>query len=348
MIDRPSCDKRHFVSTIKYASHLRQKGVGKMKRKKIIITLSVISICAVLFCITATALFGVVLPARKLNKALSLLETGEKRAAYILIEKLANNNMLSAKRYEAALTSQQRGDYAAAFLLLSKISYKNSAEICDQSFRKMLFNAKKDDRIYFGAYEQDNNSKNGPEAICWRVLREEKEGSLLLLSEYALDCQPFHDTFEGTTWENASLRRWLNEEFLNQAFQEKDRALLLPSAVSADKNPGYSTDPGNDTEDRIFLLSTVETMQYFSSDEERRCYATDYASSRGAAFVGERSPDGALSCAWWTRTPGAVQNQTSLIFYDGRVEYYGHEVIDTALTIRPALRVSRNALDPHE
>ena len=110
------------------------------------------------------------------------------------------------------------------------------------------------DILVLGSLEMDGYY-NGGEALEWLVL--EKEGTrLLLVSRYALSFRPFRDeTSEGETWETCSLRAWLNGEFLESAFSEKEQAMILPAAVSADKNPFYDSDPGNPTEDRVFLLS---------------------------------------------------------------------------------------------
>lgn len=66
----------------------------------------------------------------------------------------------------------------------------------------------KDGHMKFGHYEQGN----GIEPIEWVILKMEGT-KVFLLSKYALDYQPYHDTFEPVTWENCSLRKWLNESF---------------------------------------------------------------------------------------------------------------------------------------
>ena len=47
------------------------------------------------------------------------------------------------------------------------------------------------DYVTFGTYEQDNNLKNGAEAIEWQVL-DKKDCKVLLLSKYALDAKPYN------------------------------------------------------------------------------------------------------------------------------------------------------------
>ena len=45
--------------------------------------------------------------------------------------------------------------------------------------------------ITFGAYEQDNNTRNGKEPIEWQVL-EIKGGRALLISKYGLDAKRYN------------------------------------------------------------------------------------------------------------------------------------------------------------
>lgn len=72
-------------------------------------------------------------------------------------------------------------------------------------------------RVRMGTYEQDNNTRNGRESIEWRILAIEGDQALLI-SEYGLDCQLYHYTNTSMTWENCSLRSWLNGSFMYSAF----------------------------------------------------------------------------------------------------------------------------------
>ena len=78
------------------------------------------------------------------------------------------------------------------------------------------------DYVIFGAYEQDNNLKNGKEPIEWLVLDvDEDDDKVLLLSRYALENKLYHNTKEAVCWATCDLRAWLNSEFLNAAFSSE-------------------------------------------------------------------------------------------------------------------------------
>lgn len=80
--------------------------------------------------------------------------------------------------------------------------------------------------IKFGKYEQDNNVENGKEDIEWIVVTVD-DNSALLLSKYILDDIEYHNDMGITTWEDSYIRKWLNSDFYNDAFDEDEKKLVL-------------------------------------------------------------------------------------------------------------------------
>ena len=186
--------------------------------------------------------------------------------------------------------------------------------------------------IKFGAYEQDNNTTNGKEDIEWLVL-EVKDGKALVISKYALDCKQYNTNYTDVTWEACTLRKWLNNDFLGAAFSAEEKAMIPIVTVSADKNPDYSTNPGNATQDQVFLLSITEADKYFSSDSARQCKPTDYAVANGAWESGNGN------CWWWVReqSPGDTLPYVGYVDIVGNFYYYGGSVDLDYSAVRPAL-----------
>ncbi len=200
-----------------------------------------------------------------------------------------------------------------------------------------ILNENVGDSVWFGNYEQDNNSSNGKEKIEWLVL--EKDGDkALVVSKYALDCKPYNTENADMTWETCSLRKWLNNDFLNAAFSETEQGQIVSATVTADKNPSYSTSPGNDTTDRVFLLSIPEANKYFKTDNERTCGVTEYAAAQGAYTSYSYSAGGKAACWWWLRSPGNYSNRAVRVRYDGSILNRGYEN-DTLSAVRPAMWV---------
>ena len=163
-----------------------------------------------------------------------------------------------------------------------------------------------------------------------------QDNKILVISDKALDCKPYNDAkYEEVTWETCALRKWLNSSFINSAFSSEEKAKIPTVTVSADKNPKYSTDPGNATQDQVFLLSIAEAEKYFSSNSARRCTPTEYAIANGA----ERS------CLWWLRSPGKYSEHAADVQSGGDIYYAGYlyrtiSAYDGDLAVRPAMWIS--------
>ena len=136
------------------------------------------------------------------------------------------------------------------------------------------------------------------------------------------------------TWETCSLRAWLNGTFADNAFSTAEKEMILTAMAAADKNPGYSTDPGSDTADKIFLLSIPEAEKYFANDSARACKPTAYAEAQGA-YVADNG-----NAEWWLRSPGSISYNAALVYYDGSVFGNGLYVYYDGSAVRPALWIN--------
>ena len=184
--------------------------------------------------------------------------------------------------------------------------------------------------ISFGRFEQDNDMSNGAEEIEWRVLACEN-GLATLISVKALARVPFNEKREPVVWENCTLRRWLNEDFLNGAFTEEEQSKLAAVELPAGRNPAYPTDPGSGTRDRVWLLSIEEAERLFASDEDRVCHPTAYASARGA------KTNDAGACWWWLRSPGDETHDAADVNFNGSVYYAGYGANFFFCAVRPVI-----------
>jgi len=200
---------------------------------------------------------------------------------------------------------------------------------------------KQGDVITFGSYEQDNVEKNGPEPIEWIVLKTE-EGKALLVSKYALDCQPYNRPWqESSTWEKCSLRQWLNvTDFINSAFTQEERDRICDTSLTAESHPQYPrVDPGKDTVDKIFLLSLTDAQTYFADDSARRCAPTEYAKARGTSiFEDSLTLEKKPACEWWLRTPADHQSRAAIV--DTRGVIMSNYIFNGGFGVRPAMWIT--------
>lgn len=243
--------------------------------------------------------------------------------------------------YNEAVNHLENDEYWKAYSILSNMrDYKDAGTLVstDENLRREeKFSIGK--YISFGSYPQ-TKSETDDTPIEWQILaRDEKKA--LLISRYALDARPYHTSLANVTWQTSSLRTWLNSTFLNKAFSTSEQAAILTTTVAADKNSKYSTNPGNATNDKVFLLSITEVEKYFTTDESRKCALTAYAKKQGAyrSFSYETA-SGEATCCWWLRSPGFYQDFAADVYDDGSVLYFGSNVNDGLDAVRPALWIN--------
>lgn len=186
------------------------------------------------------------------------------------------------------------------------------------------------DIVTYGNYEQDGFYSNGEETIEWIVIARDRDNHALLLSRYCLDALPYNEDGGDVTWEDSSIRAWLNGEFLESAFGGDPNGFIC-TAECKTKDGRSGTDGGENTTDRIFLLAVDEVTQYFPKESSRRAPVTEYAKEQGAEY--DKNGNG----WWWLRTPGKTQDMAAGVHTAGGVNYDGRDVDRTDLCIRPAL-----------
>ena len=209
---------------------------------------------------------------------------------------------------------------------------------------------KKDGDIYTTLKNTDNWDKNGDatidsikyhkteagyfkyEPIKWRVLQSEN-GEAFLLSDVILDKKAYDESYEYITWEESSLRAWLNEKFMNRTFSAEEKEKINITEIVNQDNPAYGTEGGNNTSDKIFLLSSAEVDEKedgkkygFLNDETRKCKANSF-SEMEIAF-------------WWLRSPGYNSSSATEVFGYGRINRDGNNVYDNITGVRPALHLN--------
>ena len=269
------------------------------------------------------------------EKAQSLLAEGSYDEAYsafgeLLGYKDVDENFLKEIKYEEAQSLISESNYADAFLILNDLrGYKDVNELLGIGDPEYSIGSE----VVFGSYEQDGNTANGPEDIEWIILARAGDNALLL-SKYGLDAKQYNE-WEVVTWEQSDIRSWLNSSFMDTAFTDEEQGAILKTEVDNSKAEGYSyTTGGNNTEDRVFLLSYKEVFEdYFSSDEERICMPTDYVVQNEAWTDDETG-----ACYWWLRSPDSNHYYVARVIGDGSLSHIGVDIDQNC--VRPALWIN--------
>lgn len=144
----------------------------------------------------------------------------------------------------------------------------------------------------------------------WTILDKQNDKALLIMNIPLKDIM-FHSFLENVTWENSSLRYWLNNDFMN-SFSNEEKQNILLTDIKMDDNEMYQVGGGNDTKDYVFLLSVDEAEKYDSVLPQ--CKVNN-----------------------WLRSPGSDPKTASFLSEGNIVMEYGYLVNAEGFFARPAM-----------
>lgn len=198
--------------------------------------------------------------------------------------------------------------------------------------------------------------------IKWRVL-EVSDDEVFLLADKILDCQKYNERLDVMTWEECSLRKFLNKKFLTSAFSKKEKKAIVKAEVENEGNgyheqygEYYVIDGGNDTKDKVYLLSLSEVfedeaVQYgfvagdeYNDDEAKRAKNTAYAKAMGCGTCSEEDYIG--NCNYWLRSPGKETYNATYVRDYGWTYIGGTTVNYYGFGVRPVLRLNLSKYKP--
>ena len=221
------------------------------------------------------------------------------------------------------------------------------------------------DCIYFGNYWQNDTNGDGvadendaKQPIKWRVLSVNGDDAFVV-ADQNLDSKAYNETKTDVTWENSTIRSWLNgygelvnkdkksfiiDNFLDNAFSVAEQNAIKTTYVVNEDNPDYGTDGGNNTWDKVYLLAISEAAnisygfddKYNASSKTREAKNTEYAKQCGA-WSSENSSY-LDNGNWWLRTAGGSAYYASRVSLYGSVYYF--YVNGTNVAVRPALHIN--------
>ena len=217
------------------------------------------------------------------------------------------------------------------------------------------------DNIYFGTYQQSSNGSGGynTDPVKWRVLANES-GKLFLISDQNLDVFRYHAEKEDVTWETSTMRSWLNglaanqgdgeeaidysdDNFLDTAFSVREQEAIAETEVVNDDNPLYGTEGGNNTVDKIFLLSIdeAENISYFADNNSRIATNTAYVADGGKINSSRR--DVGTADYWYLRSPALHAYDVSRVYDNGYVDDFG-DYVNRPYTVRPVFNLDLSSV----
>ena len=237
-----------------------------------------------------------------------------------------------------------------------KIILDNDYSTMGDSYTSKIF--EKYDTVLFGMQKTDLIGVF-KEPIEWIVLANENNKALLM-TKYVIDCKAFDfvdignldeidnsvkENYKNITWESCSLRKWLNEEFINSSFSNDEISCILDTFLEDTK-----------TIDKIFCLSEGEYYRYFDNGgyyEKDRNIGNSHIYYNGATIRNKNALEldkykliGAdETYNYWLRDKDISTKKYGVLFGTTKVINYFGDVISSAnydiyCGVRPAMWVS--------
>lgn len=335
----------------------KERKAKERKNKRLTVAFVLVVLIA---CVVGWFVVTQVIPNNKYQQAVTLRENGQYEYACTIFWSIADYSdakvQITETKYQQANNLNAAARYDEAYAIYMALTgYKDVDKLLAEDDNMIAAAAARDAKfavgnyVTFGTYPQ-TKAGNDATPIEWLVLARDGDKALLI-SRYALDAQPYNKDYTSVTWETCTLRTWLNGTFYNKAFSSAEQAAILTTNVDNSKNQcysGWSTSGGNNTQDKVFLLSYAEANKYFgvtydnSSNTKSRVAPTAYAIAQGAwtdSF--DKTADRADAGHWWLRSPGNYRDYAASVYTNGSL--FGANVDANSGSVRPALWVNIEA-----
>lgn len=257
-----------------------------------------------------------------LRKEIGNLEIDKLNRVYLLCGKMFDghkNAGVSKREPEIEVSNKCESDSFSGICKKEGISYAADG---------MKFQAKlrRGDNIYMGHMPKENGEMEG-EPIEWIVLEASDNHAVLISSDIIVN-RAFHDWNKDVTWEECTLRKWLNDEFYDQFFSDEEKSYILDMERMGMRNPKYGTRADYRVKDKISLLDIGELTKY---------------RTREIANLAGRQSTGKMVARmngldWWLRTPGFTLSFAANV--GRRLHYGGLRVDDPNCGVRPVMMIA--------
>lgn len=200
-----------------------------------------------------------------------------------------------------------------ALIVISAILYNTVFKV---EKVKTLKDAEIGNIVEFGSYEQDNNPKE-KEAIRWIVI-DKQDNKLYLLSEKIIDVKQYEENESGCIqWSDSSLRKWLNNDFLDESFSEEEVEKII-----------------SDNQDEVSILSYDDVEKYLIESNYLLAQPSIFADENGLFYNAETKASN-----WWIKK----NNYAASVESDGMIlglNNNGYEIAPEG--VRPCMWVEVN------
>lgn len=173
----------------------------------------------------------------------------------------------------------------------------------------------------------------------WRILNKWGDEALII-TEDVIDCMWYQrplQRYDIVRWEECSLRRYLNKDFIENNFTDEQSDCMRLITIHNDPDPfkeDEEIDTTLDTQDTVFCLSVSQAWAYFEKPSARRAKASDYAVDAGVRV----NADGC--CAWWLRSNLTLEDGAYVTSGGAVTSNWVNSASEYGVGIRPAMIIN--------
>lgn len=281
------------------------------------------TVIGLLICAVATVVFicymTIIKPAQQYNSASNLFNEGQYQAALQTYDNLGSYKDSASKAdlcrenikeqdYQAAITLFKSNNYSEALPMFRELfNYKESSDYIGKCEIALISSADVKDTITLGQYNEIS--------IEWIVLSKDSH-SALLASKYYITSKIANENESGKygkylCWSGSTLRKWLNTDFIKEAFPSSVSELLISNSIQTDEYDVQHYDGWDEkeitvtTEDKVYIPCKSDVEQFNlkptslmgrSSDSIITGWLRDRG--HGIAFQVSYEPDGSYGSEW--------------------------------------------------
>lgn len=155
------------------------------------------------------------------------------------------------------------------------------------------------DTIKFGEYKENRGE--------WTVIEKENDKALILYNGSDIQ-MPYNEDYEEVSWDDCTLKEWLNLEYYENSFQEIEKTHIM------------NTDNG-----KVFLLTVEEAETYFDQNSQRIL----------CKDINTLDSDNNLQ--WWLLSLENDRCSSPIVNREGEVDSIGSRVNYESNYVRPAM-----------
>lgn len=200
-------------------------------------------------------------------------------------------------------------------------------------------------------YAKEGNKFFLVQEIQWIILKDLGD-SYLLVSRELLDAKPMLDSYGQGTWEDSTLRDWLNGtddyarggekfvkgwNFYDRAFSESEKEALKSVTNNTADNDSFGTPGGSVTTDLVYTFSSEELNDAFG-EVSKQAATTPYAAKRGVVAEYKTRLG-----SWWLRSSG-ISTYFQGVDRAGNIAEGGFVSNDLTIGVRPVITVAKSAV----